>query len=401
MYRLHYILFFTVSLMTMVESSFSKQLKSDKRYESLKIFTEVLNIVEQSYVQPVTTETLIQGAIKGMMEELDPHSYFLNAEELKKLETQSRGRFKGIGVDVAVREKKLIIISVFKNSPAWREGLKPGNEIVKINQKTVEGLNIKEIIEQINGMRINRSRQQLTIEVRSSGSKSLRTLVLKPEHIQIHSVEHKKVGGDQFVYIRIQAFTEQTHKEVRKVLKKNKIIRGVILDLRGNPGGLLDSAVKVADLFIKTGVIVSVKGRLPDYEQVFHAHSKGTRVDFPLIVLIDNYSASAAEVLAGALKDSRRALILGRNSFGKGSVQTLIPMENEKGDRKGLKLTVAHYYTSTGNSIHGVGVKPHIELKQNHSVEDKDSVVELTGDKDSDFQQAVHFLKTSNYFMSF
>ena len=400
MYKICLILSFIIAL-TISGLGFSSEVETDQRYESLKILLDTLNLVEQSYVQPVSTQKLIQGAINGMMKELDPHSYFLNAEELKKLETQASGRFKGIGVDFAVKEKKLIIISVFKNSPAWRVGLKPGDEIISINNKQMGGLNVKEVTGQLNGVRTNRRGQQLMIEVKSKNQESSRKLVLKPEHINLQSVEHKMVR-DQFLYIHIQAFTERTHKEVRGILKKNETIRGVILDLRGNPGGLLDSAVKVADLFIKTGVIVSVKGRLPDYEQVFYAHSKGTRVDFPLVVLIDNYSASAAEVLAGALKDSQRALILGRNSFGKGSVQTLIPIENEKKEKTGIKLTVAHYYTPAGVSIHGVGVKPHIELKQiTHSSKDKARAIIFTGERDSDFQQAVHLLKSSGYFINF
>ena len=401
-------LIFIVSL-TISELGFSSDVKEDnssemeveKRYESLKILLNTLNIVEQSYVQPVSTQKLIQGAINGMMKELDSHSYFLNVEELKKLETQSSGRFKGIGVDIAVKKKKLIIISVFKNSPARRAGLKPGDEIIRIDDKHVEGLNIKEVTQQLQGLRKNRKKQQLMIEVKSKNQESSRKLVLKQERIDLPSVEHK-MAGDQFLYIHIQAFTERTHKEVKKVLNKNKTIRGVILDLRGNPGGLLESAVKVADLFMKKGVIVSVKGRLPDYGQIFYAHSKGTRIDLPLIVLIDSYSASAAEVLAGALKDSQRALILGRNSFGKGSVQTLIPMKNEKKGKTGIKLTVAHYYTPSGGSIHGVGIQPHIELKQIiRASQDKDSSVVLTGDKDIDFQQALHLLKSSRYFMNF
>ena len=398
MYRYSFILFLIVSLSVTAKKSFSDQKVNDQRYESLKIFSDILNVVEQSYVQPVSTEELIHGAIKGMMKELDPHSYFLNAEELKKLETYSKGWFKGIGIDVAVKEKKLIIIAVFKDSPAWREGLKPGDEVVKMNNKQMTGLSMKEITEQINSVKTVKN--GIMIEVRPSDSDALRNLVLKPEHINLKSIEYKKVE-DQFLYIHIQSFTEQTHKELGKILKKNKAIRGMILDVRGNPGGLLDSAVKVADLFIKTGVIVSVKGRLPDYEQIFHAHSQGTREDFPLIVLIDDYSASAAEVLAGALKDSGRALVLGRNSFGKGSVQTLIPIENEEGNRRSLKLTVAHYYTPAGNSIHGVGVKPHIELKQNHSLKDKKTSFVLAGDKDGDFQQALYLLKTSDYFIKF
>ena len=366
--------------------------EEDPRYKYLRLFSDVLYAIERSYVQPIKAKQLIQGAVKGMLQQLDPYSYFLNSKQLKKLKQESRGSRRGIGIEAEFKQDSLLIISVFKNSPAWKAGIQPGDKILEINNKKTIGLNIQDITKKL---RHFGKKDILLLKIQSSKEKQAREVQLKPAKIYVPSVEYRK-EKDGVIYIQVHTFTEQTHKEVRAILQKNKKLQGVVLDLRGNPGGLLDSAVKTADLFIKTGLIVSVKGRRKEYKQVFRAHSKGTWLDFPMIVLIDSYSASAAEVLAGALKDSGRALLLGRTSFGKGSVQTLVPVKGgAKEQDKGIKLTVAYYYSPKGSSIHGLGVKPHIELK---APEVKSLNTTETFKSDSDIQSSLGYLKALHHF---
>ena len=361
-----------------------------ERYEHLKMFSDVLHTVEKSYIQEIPMEKLINGAIKGIMKELDPHSHFLSKEQLKIFTEEAKGQFSGLGMEMVINKQNVVVISVLENSPASKAGIKPGHIILQINDKKTENLNRVEISKLLSGRRGTK----FNIVVKDPDSKSVHQMQLRSKLISFQSVLSKDLG-DQFLYIRIYTFTERTLQEIRKVMNKYEAPAGLILDLRGNPGGLFKSAVKVADLFIKKGTIVSIKGRVKDYEKIFKAHSPDTLTDFPIFVLIDAYSASAAEILAGALKDNKRAIILGRKSFGKGSVQSLIPINKDNA----VKLTVAHYYTPNGHSIHDQGVKPHIELKK-PKPSDGSKDIKLTGKEDTDFHQAVSFLKMSRYFNS-
>ena len=396
---------------------------NDQRYKHLKTFSDVLHIIETSYVRKMSTEQLIQGAIKGMIKELDPHSHFLSADELKTFKKEARGRFRGFGMELEIKNKQLIVISVLENSPAQTAGLKAGHIITQINNQKTVGLNKKEINELLK----NKMEGKINIFIRDPNSKKTRQLDLIPKIIDIQSVSYKDLG-DQFLYIRINTFTERTLGEIRKIISKYEInnhsasytyLKGMILDLRGNPGGLFEPAVKIADLFIKKGTLVSIKGRENSNEQIFKAFSHGTMSDFPMLVLIDAYSASSAEILAGALQENNRAILLGRKSFGKGSVQSLIPMNHGNA----VKLTVAHYYTPKGHSIHKLGIQPDIEFKLKAVIapsffldetekplkNTKDSTkkptpskqssnIVLTGPEDTDFHQAVSLLKMFKFF---
>ncbi len=405
--------------------------EKDKRYKSLKTLLDVLHTIETSYVRELPPEQLIQGAIKGMIGELDTHSHFLPTEQLKTFKKQSKGRFSGFGMELAIRNKKIIIISVLENSPASKAGIKKGHILLQINQQKTADLNKAEIYKLLK----TRRGQKINITLKAPKLNKIRQVQLRSEMISVQSVSHKDLG-DQSLYIRINHFTERTSREIRKIMdtyqkeshgKNNSVckmerqaakdksershaisnpegkqksdpfckkIASLILDIRSNPGGLFESAIKVADLFIERGDIVHIKGRLKEHEQKFKAHSPGTLPYFPMLVLIDSYSASSAEILAGALKENKRALLLGRKSWGKGSVQSLIPVNNGNA----VKLTVAHYYTPMGNSIHEKGVQPHVELKQPvFSDESKDLL--LTGPEDTDFQQALSFLKMFKHFM--
>ena len=373
------------------DKSKDKNQNVEKRYESLKTFSDVLYIVEKSYIKEVPAEALIEGAIKGMLKELDPHSVFLSEDRLKNFKESARGQFNGLGVELTIKDKQPVILSVLENSPAYKAGVKAGQVILKINNKKTFGLNGEEIYEMLIS---SRRGQKFTIVVKDPKSKKIHEIKLKSQIISFQSVVYKDLG-DEFIYIRINAFTDRTLQEIQKILNKYKKMAGLLLDLRGNPGGVFDSSVKVANLFIKEGVIVSIKGRVKDYEQVFKAHPSSAFLYFPMFVLIDTYSASAAEVLAGALKDNKRAVLLGRKSFGKGSVQSLIPVSKEKA----IKLTVAHYYTPSGESIHEKGIKPHIEFQRPQPSDEQTGVI-FTSKEDTDFQKALSFMKMLKYLKS-
>ena len=380
------IVFFIFQSSLVQASTDSKDL--DKKYQHLKVFSDVLYTIEKAYVREVSSEKLVQGAVKGMIKELDPHSHFLPAKQLKVFKQEATGQFSGLGLELAIKNKQPIILSVLEDSPASKAGMKAGQIILQINNKKTTGLNREEI----SNLLKSRRGKKFSITVKDPNSKKNHQVQLRAELISFKSVLYKDIG-DQFLYIRINAFTERTLREMRKIMNKYKHLKGLILDLRGNPGGLLESSIQVADLFIKKGTIVSIKGRLKDYEQVFQAHSSEALINFPMIVLIDIYSASAAEILAGALKENKRAMLLGRKSFGKGSVQSLIHLDQGNA----VKLTVAHYYTPNGNSIHEKGIEPHIELKQ-PLPSDQSKPVQFTSKEDTDFHQAFSFLKMFRYF---
>lgn len=371
--------------------SFARENQDKQRqYGQLKIFSNVLHTIENSYIREVSMEQLINGAVKGMMRELDPHSHFLSKRQLKVFKKEARGQFNGLGMEVDVNKQSLVVISVLEDSPARKAGIKPGHIILQVNDKKTIGLNEAEISKLLSGRR----GKKFNILIKDPDSKNVYQVQLRSKLISFQSVLHKDLG-DQFLYVRIYTFTERTLHEIRKAMSKSKAPAGLILDLRGNPGGLFKSAVKVADLFIKKGTIVSIKGRIAEHDKVFRAHMSDTLTGFPMFVLIDAYSASAAEILAGALKENKRAIVLGRKSFGKGSVQSLIPIDRGNA----VKITVAHYYTPDGNSINDKGVAPHIELKKPKPPEGK-KYIQFTGKEDTDFHQAYSFLKMSKYFHS-
>ena len=385
-----FLIFF--SFFVFSQAGFAKEkLEIDKRYKDLKIFSEALSIIEKYYVKDIPAEILIQGAVEGMVNKLDMHSHFMSPKQFKKFKNEAQGRYNGFGMEIIFKNHILLVLSVLKDSPAGKAGIKTGHIIVEINKKKTA-----ELTEE-NFTKVFKSRKSKKIEIAvrmpDSASKDLLRVQLKPRLIPLKSVVYKDLK-EGLLYVRINVFTERTLSEILKGIKKHKNPTGLILDLRGNPGGLFQSAVKVADLFIKKGTIVSVKGRRSQYEQIFKAQTIGTLLPFPIVVLIDSGSASAAEIVAGALKENKRAILLGRKSFGKGSVQSLIKIDE---DGSALNLTVAHYYTPDGNSIHGKGIKPHTKLPEPVASESAGSVL-FTSKEDTDFQRAYSFLKMSNYF---
>jgi carboxyl-terminal processing protease len=326
-------------------------------YKNVELFTEVLRQIEKSYVEPQDSEKLIQGAIKGMVQSLDPHSSFLSKEEHQELLIETKGSFSGIGIEITVRDNSLTVVSPIEGTPAYKAGIQAGDKIIKIDGKLTSDMTLPEAVKGIRGEK--GTKVNLTI-MREGADKPLEFTVTR-DLIPIKSVRSFLLTPD-IAYVRISNFQSKTARDLSaalEMIEDKGALRGLVLDLRNNPGGLLSQAIEVSDLFINSGVIVSTKGR--DSSQDLHAtaHQEKTERDYPIIVLVNGGSASAAEIVAGALQDNKRAVILGTNTFGKGSVQTIIPLS----DGSGLRLTTAIYYTPSGRSIQASGISPDIEMK--------------------------------------
>jgi carboxyl-terminal processing protease len=330
---------------------------TEETYKNLELLTEVLRQVEKNYVEPQDNRKLIQGAIKGMVQSLDPHSSFLSKEEHQELLTETKGSFSGIGVEISVRDNVLTVVSPIEGSPAYKAGIQTGDRIIKIDGKVAADMTLPEAVKSIRGEK--GTKVNLTI-VREGVEKPLEFTVTR-DVIPIRSVRSTLLTP-KIAYIRISNFQSKTTNDLSAELEKlengNKL-EGVILDLRNNPGGLLSQAIDVSDLFLESGVIVSTKGRESSQDMKATAHKKKVDRRYPIVVLVNGGSASAAEIVAGALQDNKRALILGTKTFGKGSVQTIIPLS----DGSGLRLTTAMYYTPSGRSIQASGIEPDVEVK--------------------------------------
>ncbi len=324
-------------------------------YEKLKLFANVLDIVETNYVEDVKTGDLIYGAIKGMLESLDPHSSFLTPDDFKELQVETKGRFSGIGIEITLKDGVLTVVSPIEGTPGYKAGLKAGDRILKIDGKITKNMSLTDAVKKLRGPKGTK----VTISILREGWSEVRDFTIVRDVIPIHSVKHKTLEQG-YGYVRIINFQDKTSQDLSSALhdleKQNKPLKGIILDLRNNPGGLLEQAVKVADEFIDEGLIVYTGGRIKSQNIRFTAHKGPERHPYPLIVLVNEGSASASEIVAGALQDHKRALILGAQTFGKGSVQTVIPLE----DDSGLRLTTARYYTPSGRSIQAKGITPDI-----------------------------------------
>lgn len=331
----------------------------DTGYAELQLFTDVFSIIRRSYVEEVPTKNLIYGAIDGMLASLDPHSGFMPPDVYKELKIDTRGEFGGLGIEITLKDDMLTIVAPIEDTPAFRAGLASGDRILKIGEQFTKGMEIMEAVRLMRGA----PGTEVTIAVMREGFERPKSMTLKREVIKIKSIKWKTLENG-FGYARVTQFQERTASDLERALESlhkesGGPLKGVILDLRNNPGGLLDQAVEVADLFLKEGLIVYTKGREADAQMEFSAKSSGTEPDYPLVVLINGGSASASEIVAGALQDHGRAVILGTQSFGKGSVQTILPL----GDDSGLRLTTARYYTPKGTSIQAKGITPDIEVQ--------------------------------------
>lgn len=345
-----------LSVALLLETSFVKTFAND-RYEKLQLFTKVLNLVQQYYVEEVDTQKLIYGGIKGMLKELDPHTNFLPPELFKEFESETSGEFGGLGIEITVKKGILTVISPIEDTPAWKAGLKSGDKIVGINGESTKGLSLAEAAQKMKG----KNGSKVILSIFREGFEEPKDYAVVRGVVKLKSVKYTDME-DGYGYIRVTSFMENTTKDFKKYVKKHKEkhknVRGLIIDLRKNPGGLLDQAVQLSDLFLDKGVIVSTINRNKKQKEQYYAKRDGTLEDFPLIVLIDEYSASASEIVSGALQDNKRALIMGHRSFGKGSVQNVVKL----GDGSALKMTVARYLTPSGRSIQAEGIHPDVRV---------------------------------------
>ena len=323
-------------------------------YESLEAFSKILSLVQENYVEEVDSQKAIEGAIKGMLTTLDPHSSYMKPDDFKELQVETQGSFTGIGIEITMKDNILTVVSPIEGTPAFAKGLKAGDKIVKIGEEPTQDMSLMEAVKRLRGPKGS----EVTISIHRKGWPDLKEITLIRDIIPIHSVKSKLLEPG-YPYIRIINFQAQTTTDFKKALsdlEKQGKIKGLIVDLRNNPGGLLDQSVKIADIFIDEGVIVSTKGRIKEQNSMFYARDNNPKYKFPVVVLVNEGSASASEIVAGALQDHKKAVIIGAQTFGKGSVQTIIPMDSGAG----LRLTTARYYTPSGRSIQATGITPDI-----------------------------------------
>jgi len=330
----------------------------NKLYEKIDLFSEVLEKINNEYVDEIDQSEIMDSAINGVLQSLDPYSGYMNPKIFEEMQTETSGEFGGLGIEVTMEAGVVKVIAPIDDTPAARAGVKAGDYIVKINGEQVQG---KTLMEAVNLMR-GPVDSPIEITIRRKGLKKAKNFKIIREIIEIKSVT-AKIIKNEIGYLRLRAFNEnsdyQLKKEISKFEKKEKLL-GYIFDLRNNPGGLLSQAVKISDFFLDDGEIVSTKGRKSRENRKFFA-KKGDRINGkPLIILINNGSASAAEIVAGALQDQKRAILLGETTFGKGSVQSIIPLKN----RGAIRLTISKYYLPSGKSISNVGVEPDIIIEE-------------------------------------
>lgn len=330
-------------------------------YEGLKIFSDVIELVEKNYVEPVDTKELIQKAIQGMVHSLDPHSQLLPPEAFEELQIDTKGEFGGIGIVITMEKGVLTVISPIEGTPAFKAGIKARDIIIKVDGEPTKDMMLWEAVKKMRGPK----GEAVSLTIVREGVPEPLEFELVRDIIPIESVRHH-VLKPGYGYIRITNFQDNTTSDLKQALKLIKTsesqLKGLILDLRDNPGGLLDQAIKVSDAFLDRGTIVSIKGRLKRHTKEFKAHPGKAGQRYPIVVLINGGSASASEIVAGALQDHKRALILGTSSFGKGSVQTVESLR----DGYGLKFTIARYYTPNGRSIQAEGIHPDVTVKQRY-----------------------------------
>ncbi len=324
---------------------------TSKGFETLNIFSKILHYVENEYVEPVEEQRLLRGAIRGMLSSLDPHTVYLSPEIYKELKADTSGIFGGVGLEITVRDGWVTVVAAVEGTPASQAGIQSGDRILKINGKSTKEMDLGDAVREMRGKQ--GSKVVLTIgrhHVKQPFDVSLGRRIIKVPSVRTELLENK------YLFVKISSFQERTADDLKNILKKyDKEVRagGLLMDLRNDPGGLLDQAVKVCDLFLKSGVIVTTESRRKEIDRK-EAVADGNEGDYPVIILVNGGSASAAEIVAGALQDHKRAVLLGTQTFGKGSVQSVVELE----DGSALKLTIAKYFTPSGRSIQALGIRP-------------------------------------------
>jgi carboxyl-terminal processing protease len=351
-------------------------------YEGIETFTNILSIVQKNYVDEVPTKQLIEGAVNGMLVSLDPHSAYLTPELYKELQVETKGSFGGLGIEITNKSGMLTVVAPIEDTPAYRAGIKSGDIILKIDGEFTKDMTLVEAVKRMRG----KPDTKVRLTIKRENPSQLFDTSLTREIIKIMSVKPKQLEKG-YGYLRVTQFQERTDDDLDKAIKDlDKAmggIQGVVLDLRNNPGGLLTQAVKISDMFLDGGLIVYTDGRLENQKQKYFAHKPGTYSDFPMVVLVNGGSASASEIVAGALQDHKRALVLGTTTFGKGSVQTILPLD----ESSALRLTTARYFTPNGRSIQATGIVPDITMDQG---------VKLAKDENGNKKSSVAPLREAN-----
>ncbi|MFX4233428.1 S41 family peptidase [Aliarcobacter butzleri] len=324
------------------------------RFESLSKLTKVIGTVEKYYVDDIKLQEIVDKTLKGLMQELDAHSSYLDKKASKEMSIQTQGEFGGLGITVGMRDGALTVISPIDDTPAFKAGIKSGDIILKINETSTIGMTLDEAVTLMRG----EPKTNITIAVVRKGELKPLEFKMQRDIIKIQSVFAKKIENEDLLYLRIASFDEKVTNDLEKIIKENKNVKGLILDLRNNPGGLLNQAIGVVNLFVDKGVIVSQKGRNAEDEEKFEATTSGTKTKLPLVVLVNEGSASASEIVSGSLQDHKRAVIIGEKTFGKGSVQAVLPINESRTEN--IKLTIAKYYLPSGRTIQAEGVTPDV-----------------------------------------
>jgi carboxyl-terminal processing protease len=358
--------FFMVVSLILLGRSESVRSATKSRFEKLELFNKVLYLIESQYYRDVDTGKLIAGAINGMMQTLDPHSAFLRKDIFEKMQEDTQGEFGGIGIEVTQKDGILVVITPIEDTPAYLAGIKSGDKVVEINHDSTIGITLEQAVEKMKG----KPGSKVNVGVVREGVKGIKYFKLKRKKIKIDAVKSALVSKG-FIYIRLVQFQKNSAKSIianikkitKKIKNKSKTtkVEGVILDLRANPGGLLDEAVNVSSLFLKDGVVVSTEGRNGKNKEIRYVKKTGFKdLNTPLVILINGASASASEIVAGAIQDHGRGIIMGTQSFGKGSVQTVAKIDDEKG----IKLTIAQYMTPKNRKIQAIGIVPDVMISE-------------------------------------
>jgi carboxyl-terminal processing protease len=371
------LIFAAVMVVSSIFASAPDRKKKDDLYKQVELFSDVVTIVQRDYVDEVDSKKLIYGALGGMLSSLDPHSQFMDPDAYNELKVETEGKFGGLGIEITIRDGLLTIVSPIEDTPAWKAGVKAGDIIVKIDNTLTRDISLSDAVKKLRG----KAGTEVSLTVLREKEKKILEFKMQRDTINIKDIKEPRILENNIGYVRIVEFRENTADNLRKALDdlKKQGMDSLILDLRNNPGGLLDMAANSTEPFLPKGkVIVSTKGRKDNQNMEFVSRRDGAYMDIPMAVLINEGSASGSEIVAGALQDYKRAIILGKKSFGKGSVQTVIPLS----DGSALRLTTSKYFTPSGRSIHGQGIIPDIDvddisLSETASSDKKDKSLEI------------------------
>ncbi|WP_417326877.1 S41 family peptidase [Halarcobacter sp.] len=344
---------------------------NQSRFESLSKLTQVIGTVEKYYVDDIKLQEIVDKALKGLMQELDAHSTYLDKKSSKEMSIQTQGEFGGLGITVGMRDGALTVISPIDDTPAYKAGVKAGDIILKIDDNSTLNMTLDEAVSLMRGKA--KTPIVLTV-VREGENKPIKIDIIR-DIIKIQSVFSKTIENEDLLYVRVSSFDRKVTTNLKKAIKNNPKTKGIILDLRNNPGGLLTQAIGVVDLFVDEGVIVSQKGRNSAEEEKFNATIAETMTDVPVVVLVNGGSASASEIVSGALQDHKRAVVIGEETFGKGSVQAILPITQDRSEN--IKITIAKYYLPSGRTIQAKGITPDVISHEGEVVSEKNAEFKL------------------------